>query len=78
MTGEEANALSWDPQAWWQYRCQMIPYLDELPHAERKMFEFGVRQYRDVPVPRLWHEKTKVYLNPDVVRYVDSLLAQPG
>jgi len=78
MTGEEAGALNWDQQAWWQYRCQMIPYLDELPGDERKMFEFGIRQYRDVPLPKLWYETNKPFLNPVIVRYVDNLLAQPG
>ena len=79
MTREEASALSWDQQAWWQYRTEMIPHLDELTQSERKMFEFGIRQYRDFPLSKLWYETSRqTILNPDIVRYVDNLLAQPG
>jgi len=37
MTAEEATAVFWDQMAWWSYRAQTIPYLDEghpdLQHA---------------------------------------------
>ena len=78
MTAEEATAVFWDQMAWWTYRTQTIPYLDELPHGERKSFEFGVKHYRTLPTATLWYERNRSYLNPDAVRYVDNLLAQSG
>jgi hypothetical protein len=33
--------------------------------------------YQVRPISRLWYEATKDTLNPDSVRYVDRVLAQP-
>lgn len=78
MAAEEAMAISWYQMAWWHYRSETIPYLSDLPDGDRYMFEFGIKNYRNLPVQKLWYEATKPYLNPDVVRYVDDLLARPN
>jgi hypothetical protein len=79
LSAEGAFTIFWNEMAWWYTRTQQIPYLEELPAGERAAFEGGIRgNYRIRPLGRLWLESTKDQLNPDAVRYVDNLLAQPG
>lgn len=73
---EDAAALYWEQLAWWQYRLQVIPYVDDLPPGPRVEFESGIRRnYRDQPLERLFYETTKAGLPPAAVRYIDGLLA---
>ena len=78
LTYEEGIALGWEQQAWWMYRAQVVTYVDELTVAERTSFDASVRGFHELPVTRFWYESTKATLNPDAVRYIDNLLAQPG
>ena len=49
------------------------------PSGERIEFENGIRRaYEDNLVDRLRYGEMKASLNPDAVRYIDNLLAQPG
>ena len=43
LSADEAAALYWDQLAWWQYRLEVIPYVNELSVAEREEFEGGIR-----------------------------------
>ena len=79
MTLEEASTVWWDQMAWWAYRVQVIPYLGELPAGERAEFESRTRgNYAGPTLARFWYDSAKPTLNPDVVRYIDELVAQPG
>lgn len=66
--------------AWWTYRLQIIPYVDELPAMERTAIENQLRgTYGRPGVARLFYETyLKSTAHPDAVRYIDNLLAQPG
>ena len=76
LTAEEANAVWWDQHAWWAYRAQVIQYLDELPEGERFEFESRTRaNYGGPTLARFWYDANKPVLNPDVVRYIEGLLA---
>ncbi len=79
VTAEEASLLHSMFIAWWNYRLQIIPYVDELPAMERTMFDVGIRTTLNKPgVYRTCYETGKRLYHPDAVRYVDNLLAQPG
>ena len=79
VSAEGAISTMWDEHAWWYMRMQQIPYVKELPPGERAAFEKGIRgNYSTSVVGRLWWEHNKDWLNPDAVRYIDNLLAQPG
>jgi len=79
LTHEEAAAVGFELATWWQYRVPIIPYVSELPAMARREFESSARNtYGKSPLSRLWYQKMKVGLNPDAVRYIDNLLAQPN
>ena len=78
ITDEEAELLWWEQFAWWNYRTHTLAYLHELPSGAQQHFVFGMKGYRDVPLFRLWYETNKFSLDPDAVRYVDNLSAEPG
>ena len=80
LTGEEARRVYLMSIAWWNYRLQIIPYVDELPDIERAAFDLGVRgSYGSPGVGSLFYETNiKVTQHPDAVRYVYNVLAQPG
>jgi hypothetical protein len=72
-----ASRLMWDEYAWWYFRTQQIPFLDELPQGERDAFDNGIRfNYEARPLGRLWYETQRPLLSADAVRYVDSVLAR--
>jgi len=76
LTVQDAVALHTEQEAWWLHGAQIFSALDELPAAERTEFERATRKtYGTESVSRLWYETTKASLNPDVVHYVDTLLA---
>ena len=79
LTLEEANAVWWDQTAWWAYRVQVIPHLDELPAGERFEFEARTRaNYGSPTLARFWYDSNKGTLNPEAVRYIENLLARPA
>jgi hypothetical protein len=80
LTEAEAFRLMFDQEAWWQYRAQTIQYIDELSEGERVGFDESIRQgYGGARfIEARWYANRKATLNPDAVRYVDTLLAQPG
>ena len=79
LTLQDANALQAEQQAWWLHGTQIVNALGELSAGERAEFEaLAHRMYTTVPVSRLWYESTKAALDPDVVRYIEGLLARPA
>ena len=76
LTNEEMSAVVWDQFAFWHYR--QASYLDELTVGERTEFDGGIRNsYGLDVVGRQWYDGSKPMLNPDFVRCIDNLLAQP-
>ena len=80
ITFDEASQVHSHQWAWWMFQSQVIPFADELRPGERAQFDGGIRlRYENLPVGRLWFQTFKnTTLDPDAVRYVDNLLAQPG
>ena len=78
VTEETAFRLMSTELSWWNFRVQVIPYIDELPPMERTFFERGCRIYGQPGVARVVYEAMKPTYHPDAVRYIDSVLAQPG
>ena len=78
LTRDEVSALNAEQIAWWSYRVQVVAYVDELPPEDRLEFDASTRAFYSVPYSRHWLEATKSRLNPNAVRYIENLLAQPG
>ena len=79
LTQEEAMALSMREFAWCQYRAQVIRHVDELSPGDRISFDTVARfAYGSSGISRLWFDEAKPLLDPDAVRYVEKLIAQPG
>ena len=80
LTYAEAVTFNVWQIAWWQYRAHVISEIDELPSGERTAFDSALRlNYQIWPGSSLWYKafKTTGALNPDAVRYVDTVLARP-
>jgi hypothetical protein len=75
---EEAVALGMDMHVFWLCQAEAIPFSHRLRDGERIAFDFGLRgAYASSPLGALWFASQKARLDPDAVRYVDNLLAQP-
>jgi len=79
ITLDEASQVFSHHWAWWVFRAQVIPLAKELRAGDRAQFDAGIRTlYENLPSGRLWFQAVKNNLDPDAVRYVENLLAQPG
>lgn len=81
LSEEEANLLLIREGANWHSMAQAIRNVDSLKRDDIAALEVNLRRlYAKSPVGRLWyhHAKGGVVANPYVMRYVDSVLAQPG
>ena len=80
VTQEVAFRLMLIELLWWNFRIQVIPYIDELPPVERTFFDVGCRfSYGQPGVARVVYDAyIKPTQHPDAVRYIDNLLAQPN
>jgi hypothetical protein len=80
MTREEAVFLAMSLAATWQTRLQLIAYLDDLSPYERHEFEGEVRMLYGQPgaAQRFYEMQLKPSQHPEVVRYIESVLAQPA
>ena len=76
LTEEEAYSIFSEQMAWWNYRSQVIAYVDELPEGERIQFDEAIRRFFGHPVASLWYETLRPTLSPEAVRYVDETLAR--
>ena len=77
FTREEATLMLSIQVQLWNYRVQVIPNLPKLLPSERVQFEIGMRLYGRPGVFRLFYETVSADTHPDVLRYIDNLLAQP-
>src|SRR5262245_48289686 len=77
LTYEEAGVLIAEQSASWNNLSQTVLYVDELAPGDREQFNRTTRGHFSEPLVRLWYETAKRDFNPDVVRYVDNLLATP-
>ena len=77
LSEEEAYRLFSEQMAWWNYRSQVIAYIDELPDGERIQFDAAIRRFFGHPVARLWYQTLRPTLSPEAVRYVDDVMARP-
>lgn len=80
LTNDEALAVQNEQGAFWNYRLQVIPYVTELPHADRLAFDSAIRRAYGAPgVGRFYYEAfAKAGSLSDATRYIDNLLAQPA
>jgi hypothetical protein len=79
LTLEEANTMVLTQTAWWTFRLQIIPYVNELSPMERTAIENQIRgAYKRAGVARFYYERyIRATAHADAVRYIDNLLAQP-
>ena len=78
LTNDEIGAVIWSQFAFWAYRQSTVTQIHELTVGERAEFDIAIRNAYGQGVGRLWYSTSKATLNPDAVRYIDNLLAQPG
>jgi hypothetical protein len=79
MTWQDAQTYVNFQAAFWNYQLHVLSNIDELSGIERTAFEMGIRfRYRPSSVGRLFYEALRPHSHPDVVRYIDGLLAQPA
>src|SRR5262245_33537792 len=70
--------------AWFAYRAATISHIDDLLPGERESFDAALRMNYGgglFPASSAWYETVKTFpgfLNPDAVRYIDTVLAQPS
>jgi hypothetical protein len=79
LTFAEAETVLWDQIAWWTHVKTGIAFMDETP-SDRSWFEAGIRAlYSREALGRFWYQHMKdTELDPDTVKYVDSVIARPG
>ena len=79
-TQEEALSISFAQFVYWSVAEQNIGTLRDLSSGERSQFESALKLIYggSLPVRAKWYETNKYRLNPEAVRYVDNLLAQPS
>jgi len=79
VSESDAYMINFHSHAWWQYRAQTISEIDELTEAARFGFDAACRAfYAPDTFGGVWYASQKRFLNPDAVRYIDNLLAQPN
>lgn len=76
LTVEEADMLSWDRVAYWQYHSHTIAHIDELSPDERTAFDVALRAQYTSPFIAAWYVRSKGMgvLSERAVRYIDKLL----
>ena len=79
LTLDDAATVLAEQGALWNYRLQVIPYVDELPSGDRASFDALTRlAYGRPGIARFYYEAfAKSSSHPDAIRYIDNLLAQP-
>lgn len=79
ITLEEASQVFSHHFAWWLYQSQVIRFARELQEGERAQFDWSLRRYYGISHSgQIWFRAMRNILDPEAVRYVDNLLAQPG
>jgi hypothetical protein len=77
LTHQEAmRALSLS-NAFWDYRAQIIPAVDELSEIERHGFDRAIAgSYGQGSWASLFYETLKPIAHPDMVQYIEDVLAR--
>lgn len=76
VTDEEATLLTQMQIAFWNYRLQTIPIVDQLNEIDRAQFDFAIRQIYGTPgVSAMFYEYIREKAHPGVVQYIDTVLA---
>ncbi len=76
LTHQEALRALWLSNAFWEYRAQIIPAVDELSVIERHGFDHSIAgSYGRGSWGSLFYEALKPIAHPDMVRYIDNVLA---
>jgi hypothetical protein len=80
LTPEEADTFIHAQVARWQFQTQIIDDLPEMSGGHRAEFKNFVRGVygANQPATQLWYQTVKSSLNPDAVRHIDAILAEPG
>jgi len=78
LSPEDAWSLGAMMTSEWANLAQSILYADELPPTDRFQLDSSIRRVMMEPIRRFYYETYKSQLNPDAVRYIDNLLAQPS
>ena len=78
LSWEEAVMVSNEQAARWNILAQVILYVDELTPGERTELDGNIRRHFSEPVVSRWFEVLRADANPDVLRYINNLLAQPA
>jgi hypothetical protein len=77
LTREEATVLFQHHVAWWNYTLQIVPNIDEMSAIEQHQFDRGVTgRHGGVGIGRLFYESVAPLAHPDVVRYIENVLAR--
>jgi hypothetical protein len=76
---EDARVLLYWNMSMFQVFAQMIRSIEDPPPGEPIGGELNLRYYFSMhPVGRLYYQSTRAIAAPDIVRYLDNLLAQSG
>jgi hypothetical protein len=78
LTAEEAAAFDAWLHSWFIADTQHITQIDKLTTAEHHTFDFILRVGHQDGASARYLEANREVLNPEAVRYIDNLLAQPG
>ena len=80
LTFEEATTFTGVQLARWQMQTQIFNNIAELSKGQRVEFDNLVRRSYDgsLPASQLWYSRSKGVLNPELVDYIDDLLARSG
>ena len=81
LTQEEAFSLANFARMHWDLIVQIIPNVSELSAIERHEFDANIRFNYGIasgPIRIVYESVLKPRAHPDAVRYVESVLAQPG
>jgi hypothetical protein len=78
LTEEEACAFNAWMHSWWFSDTQNIELIDKLTNAERATFDAIIRGQFRSGFRSHYLEMNRDILNPDTVRYIENLMAQPS
>jgi hypothetical protein len=78
LTETEARRIAAYAMATWQNFEASIESISRLSPGVRREVDNAIKRNYEISVLAKWFEIAKNRLNPDAVRYVENLLAQPG
>ena len=76
LTREEATALSQYHASQWNYTIQIVSNIDGMSTIERYQFDRGILFWYRGGVGGLFYETLRHLQHPDVLHYIDNVLAR--